>query len=163
MKKVNLIFSLVLCASLLTGAFAQKAAKKAAEKSLYERLGGEAAITAVVDDFVGRAAGDPKVNFFRDGKFKNLDVAHLKKMLVEFIGSATGGPQKYTGRDMKTTHKGMKITDAEFDAIAADLAASLDKFNVPEKEKNELLTIVGSTRKDIVEVRGAMKSKEKKK
>ncbi|MGH7387146.1 MAG: group I truncated hemoglobin, partial [Candidatus Methylomirabilales bacterium] len=84
--------------------------------------------------------------------YKGIDVPRLKRQLVEFIGKATGGPQKYTGRDMKQAHKGMKITNAEFDAIAADLAASLDKFKVPAKEKNELLTIVGTTRKDIVEV-----------
>jgi hemoglobin len=149
MKKAHWILSVLLGTTLLTSAWAQQ---KAAEKSLYERLGGELAITAVVEDFVGRAAADPKVNFFRDGKYKGIDVPRLKRQLVEFIGKATGGPQKYTGRDMKQAHKGMKITNAEFDAIAADLAASLDKFKVPAKEKNELLTIVGTTRKDIVEV-----------
>jgi len=149
MKKAHGILAVVLGTTLLTSAWAQQ---KAAEKSLYERLGGEPAITAVVEDFVGRAAANPKVNFFRDGKYKGTDVPRLKRLLVEFIGSATGGPQKYTGRDMKQVHKGMKITNAEFDAIAADLAASLDKFKVPAKEKNELLTIVGTTRKDIVEV-----------
>ena len=148
MKKFHWILSLLLGAGLLTSAWAQG-------KSLYERLGGEPAITAVVEDFVGRAAGDPKVNFFRDGEYKGLDVARLKQLLVEFIGKATGGPQEYTGRNMKQTHQGMKITNAEFDALAADLAASLDKFNVPAKEKNELLTIVGTTRKDIVEAKPA--------
>jgi hemoglobin len=152
MRTTHWVLSLVLSAGLLTGAWAQQ---KAAEKSLYERLGGEPAITAVVADFVGRAAADPKVNFFRDGKYKGIDVPRLNRLLVEFIGQATGGPQKYTGRDMKQVHKGMKITDAEFDALAADLAASLDKFKVPAKEKKELLAIVGTTRKDIVEVKSA--------
>jgi len=150
MKKAHGILAVLLGTILLSSAWAQQ---KAAEKSLYERLGGEPAITAVVEDFVGRAAADPKVNFFRDGKYKGIDVPRLKRQIVEFIGQATGGPQKYTGRDMKQTHKGMKITNAEFDAIAADLAASLDKFKVPAKEKNELLTIVGTTRKDIVEAK----------
>jgi hemoglobin len=75
----------------------------------------------------------------------------LKKHLVDMIGAASGGPQKYTGRDMKTAHAGMKITDAEFDALAADLIESLNKFKVPEAEQKELLGVVGSTRKDIVE------------
>lgn len=124
---------------------------KMSEKSLYDRLGGETAITAVIDDFVGRAAGDPKVNFFRDGKFKGIDVPNLKKHLVQFVSMATGGPSKYEGRDMKTAHAGMKITNAEFGAIAADLSATLDKFKVPAKEKNELMTIVGGTKGAIVE------------
>ena len=149
MKKAHWVLSVLLGAGVLTSAWAQQ---KAADKSLYDRLGGEPAITSVVEDFVGRAAGNPKVNFFRDGKFKGIDVARLKRQLVAFIGQATGGPQKYTGRDMKQAHKGMKITNAEFDALAADLAASLDKFKVPAKEKKELLTVVGTTQKDIVEV-----------
>ena len=127
-----------------------------AQLSLYTRLGGEPAIKAVVDDFVARAAGDPKVNFTRVGTAmawnpSESNVAHLKLGLVNLIGQLTGGPQKYTGRDMKTVHRGMMITDAEFNALAADLAASLDKFNVPAKEKGELMTIVAGTRGDIVE------------
>ena len=133
-----------------------KEAPPAPAKSLYERLGGEAAIKAVVDDFVGRAAGDPKVNFTRKGTDKEWkatpeNVAHLKQMLVELVGAVTGGPQKYTGRNMKDSHKGMKITKAEFEAIAADLKATLDKFKVPAKEQAELMKIVGSTAPDIIE------------
>lgn len=124
-------------------------------KSLYERLGGEPAITAVVEDFVARTAGNPKVNFFRKGtpaewKPSDAEVAMLKKHLVTFIAMATGGPQRYQGRTMAASHRGMMITDEEFNALAGDLAASLDKFNVPAKEKAELMAIAGSTRKDIV-------------
>jgi hemoglobin len=146
MKRAQLLFSLALGAVALAAAPA-----RAAEKSLYERLGGEPAVTAVVDDFVGRAAADPKVDFTRHGKYDKVDVPRLKKQLVNLVGQLTGGPQKYTGKDMKTLHKGMKITAAQFDAMAADLVASLDKFKVPAKEKGELLTIVGSTKNDIVE------------
>lgn len=126
------------------------------EKSLYERLGGEKAITAVVDDFVARAAKNDKVNFFRKGTDKEwkptpAQVDQLKKHLVDLIGMATGGPQKYSGRDMKSSHAGMKITEAEFNALAADLKDTLDKFNVPAKEQGELFKIVGSTKDDIVE------------
>ncbi|MFN0137378.1 MAG: group I truncated hemoglobin [Phycisphaerae bacterium] len=128
-----------------------------AEKSLYDRLGGESAITAVVDDFVASGAANPKVNFTRKGTKMEWqatpeNVAHMKKMLVQFICAATGGPQKYAGKDMKKLHTGMKISNAEFDALAADLVASLKKLSVPQKEIDELVAIVGTTRKDIVEV-----------
>lgn len=126
-------------------------------KTLFDRLGGKDAVVAVVDDFVGRAAGDPKVNFTRKGTAVEWEptpanVAHLKETLVELIGQTTGGPYKYSGRAMKPSHKGMAITGAEFDAFAADLKATLDKFKVPAKEQGELFAIIGSTRDDIVEL-----------
>lgn len=124
-------------------------------KSLWDRLGGEPAVTAVVDDFVGRAASDPKVNFTRKGhpaewNASPANVAKLKKGLVTFISENTGGPLKYKGKDMVAVHTGMEISDAEFNALAADLGASLDKFKVPAKEKNELIAVVASTRGSIV-------------
>ncbi|MGL5097010.1 MAG: group I truncated hemoglobin, partial [Planctomycetia bacterium] len=126
-------------------------------KSLYERLGGEPAVKAVVDDFVARTAGNPKVNFTRKGTAVEWpatpeNVARLKGHLVDMIGAATGGPQKYKGRAMKASHAGMKITNAEFDALAGDLKATLNKFKVPDAEQKELFAIIGSTRGDIVEV-----------
>jgi hemoglobin len=127
-----------------------------AKKTLWERLGGEPAVTAVIDDFVGRAASNPKVNFTRKGTPNEWqatpeNVALLKKRLVQFVSMASGGPLKYQGQSMKNAHTGMKITNAEFDALAADLKASLDKFKVPDDLQQELLQAVGSTRKDIVE------------
>lgn len=130
----------------------------AAKKSLYDRLGGESAITAVVDEFVALAAADEKVNFFRKGTDKEWkpgegDVAKLKMHLVNLIGQLTGGPQKYTGKDMKAAHAGMKITEAEFNALAGDLVKALDKFKVPQAEKDELIKIVASTAGDIIEAK----------
>ena len=116
------------------------------EKSLYDRLGGKPAITAVVDDFVVRVAADHGINRF----FANTDVPSFKAKLVDQICEASGGPCKYTGRDMKTTHAGMGVTDADFNALVEDLVATLDKFKVPEKEKGELLGVLGPMRKDIV-------------
>ncbi|HEY7087497.1 MAG TPA: group 1 truncated hemoglobin [Tepidisphaeraceae bacterium] len=155
--------SIVMLAALFVGAFSGcenwNKKEETVVKPLYDRLGGEPAIRAVVDDFVTRAAADPKVNFTRKGvpgrewDATPTNVEHLKKMLVEFIAVNTGGPQKYSGRDMRTTHKGMMITNAEFDAIAADLKASLDALKVPAQEQSELMAIVGTTRKDIVEVK----------
>ncbi|MBV8269597.1 MAG: group 1 truncated hemoglobin [Planctomycetaceae bacterium] len=123
------------------------------EKPLWDRLGGEAAVKAVVHDFVVLATADPKVDFFRGGKY-TLDaegVANLERLLVELISAVSGGPLKYEGRDMKSLHEGMGITDAQFDAIAADLISVLNKYQVPKKEADELITIIASTRKDIVE------------
>ena len=116
------------------------------EKSLYDRLGGLPAIQAVIDDFVANVAADGRIN----KQFAQTDIPKLKKNLVDQVCQATGGPCKYTGLDMKTAHKGMKITDADFNALVEDLVKSLDKFKVPAKEKNELLTALGSMKPDIV-------------
>ncbi len=121
--------------------------------ALWDRLGGEKAVRVVVDKLVAAAAEDPKVNFFRDGKVK-LDgkgVDHLKQMLVELISSASGGPLKYSGKSMKEAHKGMGITDAEFNALAGHLVAVLKGLKVPEADINELVGAVEKTRGDIVE------------
>jgi hemoglobin len=117
-------------------------------RSLYERLGGKNAITAVIDDFVARCAGDSRIN----GKFARTDIPRLKASLVDQVCEAAGGPCTYSGRDMKTTHQGMSVTAGEFDALVADLVATLNKFSVPEAEKNELLGVLGPLRSDIVEV-----------
>jgi hemoglobin len=122
------------------------------KKSLWERLGGEPAVKAVVHDLVAAAAADPKVNFTRNGQFK-LDadgIAKLEARLVEFVSSATGGPLPYSGRSMRAAHVGMKITDDEFNALAVDLATVLKKYSVPQAEIDELMAIIGTTRKEIV-------------
>ena len=117
-------------------------------RSLYERLGGKAAITAVVDDFVARCAADARIN----GKFARTDIPRLKASLVDQVCEATGGPCTYTGRDMRATHDGMGVTAAEFDALVADLVATLDRFSVPAAEKAELVSALAPMRADIVEV-----------
>jgi len=129
-----------------TPATSQPSETAVAEKSLYERLGGEAAVTAVVDEFVANVAADERINKF----FTATDIAKLKAHLVNQIGQATGGPQIYTGRDMKTTHAGMGIDQAAFDALVEDLVKALDKFSVPEREKGELLALLGPMKADIV-------------
>ena len=127
----------------------------AKQVTLWTRLGGEEAVAAVVKEFVAKTAANPKVNFTRDGKFKPdaAGVAKIEKMLVEMISQATGGPLRYTGRDMKTLHAGMMITAEEFDAMVDDLVITLEKFKVPLAEKIELMKIVAGTRADIVEVK----------
>jgi hemoglobin len=114
-------------------------AKPAKTGSLFERLGGKGAITAVVDDFVNRVAADTRIN----QRFANTNIVMLKTLLVEFVCQATGGPCEYTGQDMETSHAGMDLVDDEFNALVEDLIASLDKFNVPAKEKGELTGALG--------------------
>ncbi len=118
------------------------------ETSLYERLGGKDAITAVVDYFVAHCASDDRIN----AKFARTDVPRLKSMLVDQVCEATGGPCTYTGRDMRTTHDGMRVTAGEFDAQVADLVATLDQFGVGAAEKDQLLGALAPMRGDIVEV-----------
>ena len=107
---------------------------------------GKDAITAVVDDFVGNVSADTRINTF----FVNADIPHLKKELVDQICAATGGPCTYSGKDMKTAHVGMKVKDADFDALVDDLTKSLDKFKVDAKSKGDLLGALGGMRADIV-------------
>lgn len=116
------------------------------KKSLYDRLGGRPAITAVVDDFVGNVAGDPRIN----RHFANANIPRLKTMLVDQICQASGGPCTYTGQTMKASHAGMNISGTEFDALVEDLVKSLDKFKVGAQEKNELLSALGGMKGDIV-------------
>jgi hemoglobin len=127
------------------------AEKKMKPKTLYSRLGGKKAITAVVDEFVNNCAGDGRINkFFADTAKDPKRLAKFKKNLVNQICQASGGPCKYTGKDMKTAHKGMGITDADFGALVEDLVKALDKFHVGATEKNELLGALGGMKGDIV-------------
>src|SRR5262249_5274842 len=143
-KNVSNIRTLVLGLCLLTAfsvsAFAQP-------KSLYERLGGKEAISAVVDDFAQNVLGDARIN----KKFAKSDPARLLANLKDFVCFATGGPCRYTGLDMKTSHKNMGPTAGEFTALVEDLVKTLDKFKVQDKEKNELLGVLAGLRADIVE------------
>lgn len=145
-KSFRQLLSISLLSTVLVAAGCASTAAKP-ETSLYQRLGGLEAITAVVDDFVANVAADSRIN----GRFATTDIPRLKRLLIEQICAGTGGPCTYTGRDMKTTHAGMGITDAEFDALVEDLVRSLDKFKVPAAEKEELLGILGPMKADIVE------------
>ena len=126
-----------------------KAADKTAEapKKLFDRLGGKGAIEAVIDDFLGRVAGDELIN----AGFAVGHVPRLRQRLVELVCAASGGPCTYSGRDMVSAHAGMKITTAQFDALVGHLVATLDKFKVPAGEKGELLGLLGPMRSSIVE------------
>ena len=125
-------------------------------QTLYDLLGGEASIHALVDDFVARAAVDPKVNFTRQGTQRAWDataenVEKLKKHLTQFLCFVTGGPQTYEGRDVHEVHRGMKITNAEFNAFKEDFRASLVALQIAPALHNELTDILEATRAAIVE------------
>jgi hemoglobin len=138
--------TLVLSFALMTAFSVTSLAQDS--RSLYERLGGQAAISAVVDEFAGIALKDDRIN----KKFSKSDPTRLVTNLKAFVCSATGGPCAYNGRDMKTSHKGMSVTAGEFNALVEDLVKALDKFKVPEREKNELLGALGGLKNDVVEI-----------
>ena len=114
---------------------------------LYDRLGGMDGITAVVKDFVEvEVGGDDRIKAF----FANADGPGLEKKLVDQICEASGGPCKYTGKDMKTAHAGMGIAEKDFNALVEDLTKALDKFKVKDADKQTLLGVLGPMKPDIV-------------
>jgi hemoglobin len=148
---MNTFFKKLLCYSALAAALMAPAAF-GKDKTLYERLGGKKSITAVVDEFVGRVAADARINRYFAADVKDPKrLAKFKKNLVDQICQAGGGPCKYMGKDMKSAHAGMGITSADFTALVEDLVGALDKFKVGDKEKNELLGVLGPMKSDIVE------------
>jgi hemoglobin len=118
------------------------------QASLYERLGGIDAITAVVQAFEGRAAKDDRIN----QKFARTDLNRLAKEFVDQVCEVTGGPCTYTGLTMTQAHTNMGVTDGEFEAFMEDLVATLDSFEVGKAEQDELLSLLNPLRGEIVEI-----------
>jgi truncated hemoglobin YjbI len=143
-----------------------KAAQAMGKLALFDRLGGEAGISNIVADFTPRVLQDPRVNWDRKGVKQGglsfhrdkseawnpspQNVTLLCKHMVQFLGLATGGPAHYEGKEIKSVHADMHISNPEFDAVLGDLKASLDKLRIPNTEQKELLAIVESTRPLIV-------------
>ena len=119
------------------------------EKTLYERLGERPAIIAVVDElFAGKLADENLRRFFVE-----CDEDKSKKVkghVVDFLCTATGGPNSYTGREMATIHTGLNITESDWQAFEKIAANTMDKFKVPQKEREEVFTAVSSLKNDIV-------------
>ena len=125
-----------------------------AAPSLYKRLGGYDALAAATDDFIGRMATDPQLAKFFAGHSKD-SLGRIRQLVVDQLCAATGGPCVYIGRDMKSTHQGMGISEADWNKAVGHLVATLDKFKVPEKEKNEFLALASTLKADIVEQKAA--------
>ena len=121
----------------------------AGEQSLYKRLGGYDAIAAVVDDFLGRLISDAQLKRFFTGTSADSQ-RRIRQLVVEQICAATGGPCLYTGRATRTAHEGLNITEADWQSSVNHLVATLNKFNVPEREKSEVLGAISGMKKDIV-------------
>ena len=144
----TITIAILLVSVSVSGAFGQAMH----EKSLYERLGGKKAITAVVDEFVGRVAADKRINaFFGQTASDPQRLKAFKGKLVDQICQASGGPCKYMGKDMKAAHMGMGVSGADFDALVEDLVGALDHFKVGPHEKDQLLGALGPMKGDIVE------------
>jgi hemoglobin len=137
---------------LIAVSFAVSLFAQTSTPSLYKRLGGYDALAAVTDDFIGRLATDKQLSRFFVGHSED-SLHRIRQLIVDQLCAATGGPCYYIGRDMKTAHKGMGITESDWNITVNHLIATLDKFKVPEKEKNEVLGAVSSFKKDIVEAK----------
>ena len=149
---VAAMFAVVLTA--LVALQTQVASKEAmaganAGPSLYKRLGGYDAIAAVTDDFITRLATDKKLSKFFVGLSDNSK-QRVRQHVVDLMCATTGGPCIYLGQDMKTAHKGLNITEAEWQASVDDFTATLDKFGVKQKERDELFAILNKVKPDIV-------------
>lgn len=135
--------SLAISGALLGGCAQTPGASQA---SLYDRLGGKEAITAVVDKLAANVAADPRVNH----RFANANITRFKSQMVDLLCQASGGPCVYNGPHLRVVHKGMQITDAEFTAVAENAAKTLDSFNVPTAERNAVLNLLASLKGDVV-------------
>lgn len=121
-----------------------------AGSTLYARLGGYDAIAAVCDDLLPRLMSDSELGRFWANRGAD-GIRREKQLLVDFLCASAGGPLYYTGRDMATSHKGMKISAGDWDRFLGHVRATLDKFQVPDRERRDVLAFVESTRADIVE------------
>ena len=118
-------------------------------KTLYARLGGYDAIAAVADDLVARLRSDAQLGRFWAHRGED-GIRREKQLLVDFLCASAGGPLYYTGRDMATSHKGMGISEGDWQILIGHLNATLDKFSVPAPERQEVLAFVNSTKTDMV-------------
>jgi hemoglobin len=154
MRKTLVVFAIAMAVAVgcVGTSFAQDKMKGAAKsKTLYSRLGGKKAITAVIDQFVTNVANDARINkAFAAAANDPKRLKKFKDNLVDQVCQATGGPCKYKGKDMVTAHKGMNITDADFTALVEDLVAALNQFNVPKAEQDELLGALAGMKGQIV-------------
>jgi hemoglobin len=147
MKLVASVAAVVLALAIAAPAVAQQPAPA---PTLYKRLGGYDSMAAVTDDFLRRLTSDPSFARFFSGHSTD-SLKKIRQLIVDQLCAATGGPCVYIGRDMKTSHAGLAITEKDWDTSVKHLTATLDELNVPAKEKTEVLTAISGLKKDIVE------------
>jgi len=150
MRQMQVFLTAVLLFVVGNSNSSQAQPESTMQKSLYQRLGGYDAIAAVTDDFIGRLIADPQLTKFFTGHSADSK-KRIRQLVVDQLCAVTGGPCVYIGRDMKTVHAGLGITEADWESSVKLLAASLDKFKVPHKEKDEFLALASSLKKDIVD------------
>ncbi len=156
MKKTAFIQVLALGVLIFVGSSCKKDEAVVAPVTLYTKLGGIDAISAVVDKFIGYVAADPNmVRTFTPlltdvGKGNTARLTLLRNNLIDQIGEAAGGPLKYKGKDMVTSHKGMNITDVEFNSLVGDLVKALNDFKVAQADQDTLLGVLGGLKSQIV-------------
>ena len=121
-----------------------------AEKTLYDRLGGYDAISAVVNNLLPRLMSDAQLGRFWKNRGED-GINREKQLLIDFLCSSAGGPLLYTGRDNKTSHKGMGVSESDWEKFISHLNATLDSFQLPQQEHNDVIGFIESTKVDIVE------------
>ena len=119
-------------------------------KTLYERLGGYDAIAAVANDLLPRLQSDPQLGRFWAHRGED-GVQREKQLLIDFLSANAGGPMYYRGRDMALVHRGMRISESDWNVFLGHAAKTLAKFQVPEAEQRDVVAFVQSLKKDIVE------------
>jgi hemoglobin len=124
-------------------------------RSLYHRLGGYDGIAAFADDLLARLMNDSQLRVYWKGKCKD-SLTKERQLLVEFLSAAFGGPARYTGRDMKTSHDGLAVSESDWAVFVQHTTATLNDLGVGEREKNEVLAAADSLKADIVEARHAL-------
>ncbi len=155
--KRSIRFSIALCTVIAAGCAGMTPAPKSAPRataasaaphgdSLYRALGGQEGIGKVVDASLVEIHNDKRIAFF----FEKTDLADLRRLLVEQLCAATGGPCTYSGRTMEESHSGLNIKDADFDAFVEDLVRAMDKEKVPKDLQKQLLGLLGPMRPDVV-------------
>ena len=144
MKKIRIVLPMIFLLLITV--------KSQSQESLYKRLGGYDAIAAVTDDFLGRLLANKDMSRFFVGTSDDSKTK-IRQHVIDFICKGAGGPCAYTGRSMKDAHKGLKISEADWNIAGGLLLETLKKFNVPKKETDELMAVVTSLKMDIVETK----------
>ena len=143
------LLSLALMGGFVPDAVAEPPQASSKAPSLYTQLGGYDALAAVTDDFITRLATDPELGKFFVG-LNDSSKQRVRQHVIDFLCNATGGPCLYLGQDMKTAHKGLHITDAEWNASAQHLVETLNKFKVPQAQQTAVMGAIGALKGDIV-------------